>query len=78
MLNVEVEAKEIVEDVPVVMSTEGTNNRLPQIGRAITFRFEFKEPSHGATTEQGVSQGSCLPLMQFFAVHNLQENLRQS
>ena len=54
MVNEEVEAKEIVEDIPVVMSTDDI--RLPQFGRAIISGFEFMEP----TLEQGVSQGSVL------------------
>ena len=56
MVNEEVEAKEIVEDIPVVMSTDDINVRLPHLGRAIISRFEFREP----TLEQGVSQGSVL------------------
>ena len=59
MVNVEVEVKEIVEDVYVVMSTEDTNVHLPRLGRAIIFRFEFRE----LIMQRGVSQGSVLSLM---------------
>ena len=56
MVNEEVEAKEIVEDIPVVMLTNDI--WLPQFGRAIISGFEFMESE--PTLEQGVSKGSVL------------------